>query len=96
MAPPDTPFEMDVDAIAEGICNSAPGSTIELLIDLLDALAGDGDIDPGILGDPALRRRSDGDWIANVAAQVRALSAALTEREAALEAEDDDEGDPEP
>ena len=97
MAQPDTPCEIDVNAIAEGICNSAPGSTIELLTDLFDALAGDGDGAPGVLDDPALQRRADGDWIDGLAAQLRALSAAIGEYEAGLAADDhDDEGDPEP
>lgn len=34
-------FQIDTDAIAEGICNSAPGSTIELFIDLIDVVLDD-------------------------------------------------------
>lgn len=30
-------FDLDLQAIAEGVCNSCAGSTIESLIDLIDA-----------------------------------------------------------
>jgi hypothetical protein len=88
---------LDVDAIAEGICDSAPGSTIELLLDLLDALIDDGA--GGIVHDAVQYRGYDSagepstepddvDCAAEylrVNEQLEALRAAIAGREAAVD-----------
>ena len=90
-------MNLDVEAIAEGICDSAPGSTIETLLDLLDALIDDGA--GGIVHDAIQYRGYDSagepsaepddiDCAAEylrVNEQLEALRAAIAQREAALE-----------
>ena len=81
-------MNLEVEAIAEGICDSAPGSTIETLLDLLDALIDDG---AGRGYDSAGEPSAEPDDIdcaaeyLRVNEQLEALRAAIAQREAALE-----------